>query len=157
MKIKVVLIGKTDEKWLLEAIEKYSQRIPRYLPFEMLVLPDLKNSKSMSFDQQKIEEGKLILNNIYSSEKVFLLDENGKEFKSMEFATFLQKEMNAGIKILTFVIGGPYGFSSEVYEKFPQKISLSKMTFSHQMIRVIITEQIYRALSILKNEPYHHQ
>ena len=157
MKIKVVLIGKTDEKWLLEAIEKYNQRIPRYLPFEMLVLPDLKNSKSMSFDQQKIEEGKLILNNIYSSEKVFLLDENGKEFKSMEFATFLQKEMNAGIKILTFVIGGPYGFSSEVYEKFPQKISLSKMTFSHQMIRVIITEQIYRALSILKNEPYHHQ
>ena len=157
MNIRLLFIGKTDEKWLTEAIEKYSSRLRNYLPFSIDIIPDLKNTKAMSTIRQKEEEGKLIVRNTGKYEEVILLDERGKEFSSVEFSGFLQKKMNSGIKTLTFVVGGPYGFSKEVYSAFPQKISLSKMTFSHQMVRLLITEQIYRAMTILKNEPYHHR
>ena len=123
----------------------------------MQLLPDIKNSKSLSEEQQKTKEGELILSNIASSHHLILLDERGKEFTSVAFADELQKKMNAGIKQLTFVIGGPYGFSKEVYDRANGKLSLSKLTFSHQMIRLFFVEQLYRAFTILKNEPYHHQ
>ncbi len=157
MKIRLLFIGKTDEKWLSEVVDKYSGRISKYLPFQIDVLPDIKNTKSMSVEKQKQVEGGLIIKNISSPEVVILLDERGKEQTSKEFSVFLQKKMNSGIKVLTFVVGGPYGFSEEVYRKFNIRISLSKMTFSHQMIRMLITEQIYRAMTILRNEPYHHE
>jgi len=157
MKIRLVFVGKTDEKWLTEVIDKYTSRTSKYLPLQIDILPDIKNTKSMTIEKQKQAEGELILKNISSTEVVILLDEKGKEFSSKDFSTFLQKKMNSGIKILTFVVGGPYGFDADVYQKFSQKISLSKMTFSHQMIRMLIAEQIYRAMTILRNEPYHHE
>ena len=123
----------------------------------MQLLPDIKNSKSLSEEQQKAKEGELILGNVASSHHLILLDERGKEFTSVAFADELQKKMNAGIKQLTFVIGGPYGFSKEVYDRANGKLSLSKLTFSHQMIRLFFVEQLYRAFTILRNEPYHHQ
>jgi len=157
MKIRLLFVGKTDERWLNEVVEKYTKRISNYLPIQIDVLPDIKNTKSMSVHKQKQAEGNLIIKNTSSAEVVVLLDEKGKELTSMDFSNFLQKKMNSGIKVLTFVVGGPYGFDSAVYKKFPQKISLSKMTFSHQMIRMLITEQLYRAMTILRNEPYHHE
>lgn len=156
MKIRFIVIGKTDETWLQSAIAKYHQRIQRYLPYEYLIIPDIKNRKNRSEEQQKIQEEKLILKNIKADEMVILLDEGGKEFTSVGFANFIQKKMNAATRTLTFVVGGPYGFSENIYSKYKQTIALSKMTFSHQMIRLIFTEQLYRALSILNNEPYHH-
>ena len=157
MKIKLVLIGKTDDAWLKEAMEKYTKRLVNYIGFEVIAIPDLKNSKSLSESQQKDAEGKLILAAVKDSDLVVLFDEHGVEYRSVEFADFLQKKMNSGIKILSFVVGGPYGFSDEVYQKKFLKLSLSKLTFSHQMIRVVILEQLYRAFTILKNEPYHHE
>ena len=157
MNIRLLFIGKTDERWLSEAIEKYAGRLRNYLPFSIDIIPDLKNTKAMTTVRQKEEEGRLILKNTGKSEQVILLDEHGREFSSKEFSGFLQKKMNSGIKTLTFVVGGPYGFSDEIYAQFSQKVSLSKMTFSHQMIRLLITEQIYRAMTILRNEPYHHE
>ena len=157
MKIRLLFIGKTDEKWLLSVIDTYAKRISNYLPFQIDILPDIKNTKSMSIKKQKQAEGELILKNISSSEVVILLDEKGKEYSSTDFSSFLQKKMNSGFKTLTFIVGGPYGFSDDIYRKFPQKISLSKMTFSHQMIRMLIVEQVYRAMTILRNEPYHHE
>jgi len=135
----------------------YEKRLSYYINFELQLLPDIKNSKSLSEEQQKAKEGELILGNVASSHHLILLDERGKEFTSVAFADELQKKMNAGIKQLTFVIGGPYGFSKEVYDRANGKLSLSKLTFSHQMIRLFFVEQLYRAFTILRNEPYHHQ
>lgn len=156
MKIRILAIGKTDDKNLLSLIQTYEQRLKHYIKFDLIIIPDIKNSKNLSIKQQKEREGELILKNIQSSDQLFLLDEKGQEFGSIEFSSFLQKKMNSGIKQLVLVIGGPYGFSEKVYQKATGKISLSKMTFSHQMIRLFIVEQIYRAFTILKNEPYHH-
>ncbi len=156
MKISLILNGKTEDDYILKGFSVYEKRLKHYLAFEIIVIPALKNTKALSIEQQKKKEGELIFKEIQSSDKLILLDENGKEFKSTEFADFVQKEMNSGIKNLVFVVGGPYGFSDEVYKRANGKISLSKMTFSHQMVRLFFVEQIYRAMTILKNEPYHH-
>lgn len=157
MQIKLIAIGKTDDKQLLQLIEQYQKRLKHYIKFDLDIIPDIKNVKNLSEKQQKEKEGELILKKINSTDVLVLLDENGKQFSSVEFSAYLQKKMNAGIKQLVFVIGGPYGFSETVYQKSQGKISLSKMTFSHQMIRLFVVEQIYRGFTILKNEPYHHQ
>ena len=157
MKILVLAIGKTDEQWVQEALLKYSKRLKYYLSFEFEVIPDLKNTKNLSEAQQKEREGALILKKLNPTDKVILLDEKGKEYRSVEFAKHLQQQMNSGVKRLIFIIGGPYGFSPELYVKAQGKLALSKMTFSHQMIRPYFVEQLYRAITILKNEPYHHE
>jgi len=157
MKIKLIAIGKTDEKSLQTLIEKYQNRLKHYIGFDLDIIPDLKNSKNLSEKQQKEKEGDLLLKKLQTSDYVVLLDENGKQFNSVDFAKYLQKKMNSGAKQLVFIIGGPYGFSEAVYKRSNEKISLSKMTFSHQMIRLFAVEQIYRGFTILKNEPYHHQ
>lgn len=157
MKIKLLAIGKTDDKNLLTLIETYQNRLKHYINFQLEVIPDIKNVKNLSQQQQKEKEGELILKKLAPTDQLVLLDEKGKEFRSVEFSSFLQKKMNSGIKQLVFVIGGPYGFSDTVYKKAQGKISLSKMTFSHQMIRLFVVEQFYRAFTILKNEPYHHE
>ncbi|MBC8884489.1 23S rRNA (pseudouridine(1915)-N(3))-methyltransferase RlmH [Flavobacterium piscinae] len=157
MNIKLIAIGKTDNKNLQSLMEEYQKRLSFYIKFELEVIPDIKNAKNLSETQQKEKEGELILSKLALTDFLILLDENGKSFGSIEFANELQKKMNAGIKTLVFVIGGPYGFSETVYQKAQQKISLSKMTFSHQMVRLFFIEQVYRGFTILKNEPYHHQ
>jgi 23S rRNA (pseudouridine1915-N3)-methyltransferase len=157
MKIKLVVIGKTDKKYLNEGIDLFQKRIPHYLPFEYQIIPDIKNSRNLSEDQQKEKEGELILGQLKPGDELILLDERGKEFRSVDFANYLEKKMLAGLKTLLFCIGGPYGFSPQVYQAASGKISLSKMTFSHQMVRLIFCEQLYRALTILKGEPYHHE
>lgn len=157
MKIKLLAIGKTDDKNLQTLIERYQDRLKHYINFQLEVIPDIKNVKNLSEVQQKEKEGELILKKLAATDQLVLLDEKGKEFRSIEFSTFLQKKMNSGIKQLVIVIGGPYGFSDAVYKKAQGKISLSKMTFSHQMIRLFVVEQLYRAYTILKNEPYHHE
>jgi 23S rRNA (pseudouridine1915-N3)-methyltransferase len=157
VKIVLMVIGKTDDAWVQEGIDKYSKRLKHYIPFEIEVIPDLKQTKNMSQEQQKEKEGELILSKLQPTDKLVLLDEKGKEYRSVDFAKHLQQQMNSGIKRLVFVVGGPYGFSQAVYAKAQGKLSLSKMTFSHQMIRAFFVEQIYRAMSILKNEPYHHE
>lgn len=157
MKIKLIAIGKTDDKNLQALISSYEDRLKHYIKFEIEIIPDIKNVKNLSEEQQKGKEGELILKKIQATDNLVLLDEKGYEFRSMEFSRFLQKKMNSGIKQMVLVIGGPYGFSEKVYQKAIGKISLSKMTFSHQMIRLFVVEQIYRAFTILKNEPYHHE
>ncbi len=157
MKITLLTVGKTDVRWINEGLEVYSSRLRHYLPFEIKEIAELKNAGSLSKEQIKTLEGKLILRNIKISDEVILLDERGKEMRSVEFATFLEKRVVAGIKELVFVIGGAYGFSSEVYERANGQISLSKMTFSHQMVRTIFAEQLYRACTIIKGESYHHE
>lgn len=157
MKICLIVIGKTDEAYLQKGLEIFGKRIPHYILFETKVIPDIKNVKSLSFEQQKDKEGELILQQLTTSDELILLDENGQEFSSVDFARFLEKKMLSGIKRLVFVIGGPYGFSDKVYSRANGKVSLSKMTFSHQMVRLIFVEQLYRAFTILKGEPYHHQ
>uniref|UniRef100_UPI004048BC2B 23S rRNA (pseudouridine(1915)-N(3))-methyltransferase RlmH n=2 Tax=Algoriphagus sp. TaxID=1872435 RepID=UPI004048BC2B len=157
MQIKLVVLGKTDHKAIQELIADYSKRLGHYIRFELEVIPDLKQSKSLSETLQKEKEGELILKKVLPSDEVFLLDERGKSFSSLEFADFFQKKMNSGLKQLVLVIGGPYGFSESVYERANGKISLSKMTLSHQMIRPFLIEQMYRAMTILRNEPYHHE
>ena len=157
MNIKLIAIGKTDSAALQQLISTYEKRLVRYINFELQLLPDIKNSKSLTEELQKIKEGALILSNVESSHYLILLDERGKEYTSVAFADELQKKMNTSIKQLTFVIGGPYGFSQEVYNRANGKLSLSKLTFSHQMIRLFFIEQLYRAFTILRNEPYHHQ
>lgn len=156
MTIRLLTIGKTDSKQLEELISIYEKRLSHYVKFEFDIIPDIKNSKNLSEQQQKQKEGELILKQVTPSDFLIVLDENGKQFSSVEFSNLLQKRMNSGIKNLVFVIGGPYGFSDEVYLRANSKISLSKMTFSHQMVRLFVVEQIYRAFTILKNEPYHH-
>lgn len=157
MKICLMVIGKTDEPYLQKGIELFLKRIPHYVPFELKIIPDLKNSKNLSEEQQKEKEGELIIQQLTGFDELILLDEQGTEVSSVAFARFLEKKMLSGIKRLVFVIGGPYGFSESVYSKAAGTISLSKMTFSHQMVRLIFTEQLYRAMTILKGEPYHHQ
>ncbi|MCF6347720.1 MAG: 23S rRNA (pseudouridine(1915)-N(3))-methyltransferase RlmH [Flavobacteriaceae bacterium] len=157
MKIKLISIGKTEDKNLKQLIDGYQKRLRHYIKFEFEIIPDIKNVKNLSENQQKEREGELILKKITSKDQLILLDEKGYEFRSIEFSRFLQKKMNSGIKQLVFVIGGPYGFSETVYQKAQGKISLSKMTFSHQMIRLFMVEQLYRAFTILKHEPYHHE
>ncbi|MEO2058816.1 MULTISPECIES: 23S rRNA (pseudouridine(1915)-N(3))-methyltransferase RlmH [Mesonia] len=157
MTIKLLAVGKTDDKDLQKLIDQYVKRLKHYCKFKIEIIPDIKKSKKMDENLQKQKEGELILAKTQASDILVLLDENGKNFSSVGFSTWLQKQMNTGMKQLIFVIGGPYGFSDEVYQRANQKISLSKMTFSHQMVRLFFTEQIYRAFTILKNEPYHHQ
>lgn len=157
MTIKLLAVGKTDDKDLQKIIDQYVKRLKHYCKFKIEIIPDIKKSKKMDENLQKQKEGELILAKTQASDILVLLDENGKNFSSVGFSTWLQKQMNTGMKQLIFVIGGPYGFSDEVYQRANQKISLSKMTFSHQMVRLFFTEQIYRAFTILKNEPYHHQ
>ncbi|MDP4184939.1 MAG: 23S rRNA (pseudouridine(1915)-N(3))-methyltransferase RlmH [Bacteroidota bacterium] len=157
MKVILLVIGKTDDDYLNKGISIYLKRIEHYLPFELKVIPELKNTKNISEAVQKTKEGELLLESIQSGDHLLLLDEGGKEFTSKGYADFLQKKMLTGIKNLVFVIGGPYGFSDAVYARANGKMSLSKMTFSHQMVRLIFVEQLYRALTIIKGEPYHHE
>ena len=155
MKITLICIGKTDEPYLLTGIDKYLKRLPFYVDFKLTVIPDIKKHKGMPIDAQKKKEAEIILKNINSGDQVILLDEQGKEFTSVQFSA-LEKKMIGSIQHLVFIIGGPYGFDETVYQRADSKLSLSKMTFSHQMIRLFFLEQLYRAYTILKNEPYHH-
>ncbi|HSP11507.1 MAG TPA: 23S rRNA (pseudouridine(1915)-N(3))-methyltransferase RlmH [Salegentibacter sp.] len=157
MTIKLVCIGKTDSTELKQLIEMYQKRLQYYIKFEIEVIPDLKKAKNLDENQQKIKEGDLILSKVQTSDFVVLLDEKGKEFTSVGFSEYIQKRLNSGMKQLIFVIGGPFGFSEDVYTRADAKLALSKLTFSHQMVRLFFTEQLYRAFTILKNEPYHHQ
>ncbi len=157
MNIKLIAIGKTDHKNLQALMDEYQKRLLFYIKFELEIIPDIKNAKNLSEPQQKEKEGELIMQKLSPTDFLILLDENGKSFSSVEFSEELQKKMNAGLKTLVYVIGGPYGFSEAVYQKAQQKISLSKMTFSHQMVRLFFIEQLYRGFTILRNEPYHHQ
>jgi 23S rRNA (pseudouridine1915-N3)-methyltransferase len=157
MNIKLLAIGKTDNKNLQSLIDEYIKRLSFYVKFDLEIIADIKNVKNLSENQQKEKEGELILSKITPTDQLILLDENGKTFSSVGFSEELQKKMNSGIKTLVFVIGGPYGFSETVYNKAFGKISLSEMTFSHQMVRLFVIEQLYRGFTILKNEPYHHQ
>jgi len=157
MTIKLITIGKTDNSQLQQLIGDYQKRLRHYIKFNLEIIPDLKNVKHLSETQQKQKEGDLILNRVSSSDVLILLDENGKQLDSISFSNYLQKHMNSGIKQLVFVIGGSYGFSQDVYTKAQGKLSLSKMTFSHQMVRLFFIEQVYRGFTILKNEPYHHK
>ncbi|EKT4500805.1 23S rRNA (pseudouridine(1915)-N(3))-methyltransferase RlmH [Flavobacterium psychrophilum] len=157
MNIKLIAIGKTDNKNLQTLIDDYTKRLSFYIKFDLEIIADIKNVKNLSETQQKEKEGELILSKITPTDQLILLDENGKTFSSVAFSDQLQKKMNSGIKTLVFVIGGPYGFSDDVYKKTFGKISLSPMTFSHQMVRLFFIEQLYRGFTILKNEPYHHQ
>ncbi len=156
MKVVLVLIGKTDEKYIDTGIKKYLDRLKHYIPFEMRIIPDIKNTKKLSVEQQKITEGQLIIQQFQPGDEIILLDEGGKEYSSREFSGFMEQKLLRGLKRLVFVVGGPYGFSNEVYQKSNGKLSLSRMTFSHQMVRLIFAEQLYRAMTILKNQPYHH-
>lgn len=156
MKIEFLLVGKTTSKIFVEGMDDYVKRINHYLSFSCVIIPELKNTKKLTEAQQKTAEGELILKKIASDDYLVLLDEHGKELRSIEFATWMEKKQHNTRK-LVFVVGGPYGFSDEVYQRCNEKISLSKMTFSHQMIRLIFTEQVYRACTIIKGEPYHHE
>ena len=157
MNFKLIVVGKTDQSSLQELITQYQKRLSHYCKFNLVVIPDLKNTKKLSETQQKQQEGKLIESHISNSTYVVLLDEKGKQYTSENFALQIQKIMNQGRKELVFVIGGPYGFSEAVYQRADQKVSLSLMTFSHQMVRLFFIEQLYRAFTILNNEPYHHR
>lgn len=157
MTIKLLAIGKTDSASLQHLITDYEKRLSHYIKFELEIIPDIKNVKNLSESEQKEKEGELILKKLNNTDVLVLLDENGKQLDSIEFSKYLQKKMNSGLKQLVLVIGGPYGFSAAVYAKAQGKLSLSKMTFSHQMVRLFLIEQIYRAFTILKNEPYHHK
>ncbi|HYK77434.1 MAG TPA: 23S rRNA (pseudouridine(1915)-N(3))-methyltransferase RlmH [Daejeonella sp.] len=157
MKITLLTIGKTEEKYLLEGMEKYLKRLKFYIPVKVLELPELKNTKNLSQDQQKAKEAELIFKNLSNTDHLILLDEKGQEFSSTRFSAFLNKKMVGSVQHLVFVVGGPYGFDDSVYQRANDKISLSKMTFSHQMVRLFFLEQLYRAYTILKGEPYHHE
>lgn len=152
-----MVVGKTTEQYFISAIDEYTKRVKRYLSFDIAVIPELKNAKNLSFGEQKEKEGEAILHNISNDDFIVLLDEKGKEMTSMEFSSYISNKMNTVSKRLVFIVGGPYGFSDSVYNIAREKISLSKMTFSHQMIRLFFVEQLYRALSILKGSPYHHE
>ena len=156
MKITLLVVGKTTDPRLASLIDEYRQRLTHYVPFDFVVLPDLKNAKSLTEEQVKTAEGEAILRFLTPAMEVILLDEHGREFRSVEYADWLQKKMGAG-RDLTLVIGGPYGFSKPVYDRADGKLSLSPMTFSHQMIRIMAIEQLYRAMTILRGEPYHHE
>ena len=157
MKILLLTIGNTDKKYMKEGIDDYNKRLSFYIPFEMKVIPDIKNRSSLSEELQKEKEGLLILNQVSPGDYLILLDERGNEYSSVGFSRWIEKKMIAGTRQLIFVLGGPYGFSNTVYQRSDTKISMSKLTFSHQMVRLIFVEQIYRAMTIIKNEPYQHE
>lgn len=156
MKTILILVGKTTDKHFQAGITDYAERISHYMPFEIVTISELKNTKSLSEEQQKTTEGELILKQLQPSDTVVLLDEHGREFRSVEYAQWLARKQQTARRLI-YVIGGPYGFSEAVYARANEKISLSKMTFSHQMVRLIFTEQLYRACTIIKGEPYHHE
>ena len=157
MKIVLAVVGKTTTGYLTQGIDEYTRRLSHYVPFEIAYVGDAKNTRNLSEEQQKQNEGKSILAMLDKSDHVVLLDEHGKEYTSIEFSQQVQKFMSSGTKRVVLVVGGPYGFSQEVYDRANGKISLSRMTFSHEMIRLIFTEQLYRAFTILRHEPYHHE
>ena len=157
MKITLLTVGKTDRDWVKQGLDIYVSRLKHYIPFNINEIPELKNVSSLSKDQIKTKEGELILKNVRATDDVILLDEHGKEYSSVEFAAALQKKITYEGRDIIFIIGGAYGFSEEVYRRANSKISLSRMTFSHQMVRTIFAEQIYRAFTIMKGEPYHHE
>ena len=157
MKIVLLTVGKTDIEWVRKGLETYSSRLTHYVPFSVCEIPELKNTSALTKQQIKEREGELILKNIKPSDRVVLMDEHGKEYRSIEFAEEIRKLMIGGGKDIVFVIGGAYGFSEAVYARCDGKISLSRMTFSHQMVRTIFAEQLYRAFTIIKGEPYHHE
>ena len=157
MNIELVVVGKTDMKEVESLVAMYTKRLNHYVRFAITTIADVRNTKKLSEAEQKRMEGEQILRLINDSDHLMLLDEHGAELRSIEFAEVLQRRMSAGTKRLVFVIGGPYGFSEAVYQRANSKLSLSKMTFSHQIVRAIFTEQLYRAFTILKNEPYHHE
>lgn len=156
MKTVLILVGKTTDRHFQAGIDDYVGRIGHYMPFETVTIPELKNTKKLSEDQQKTAEGELILKQLQPSDTVVLLDEHGRELRSVDFARWLEQKRNTARR-LVFVVGGPYGFSQAVYDRANEQLSLSKMTFSHQMIRLVFTEQVYRACTIIKGEPYHHE
>lgn len=157
MKITLLTVGKTDKDWVKQGLDIYVSRLKHYVPFAMTEIPELKNVSALSKDQIKIREGELILKNIRTSDDVILLDERGRQYSSMELAGVIRDKMTYGGRDIVFVIGGAYGFSEAVYARADAKLSLSRMTFSHQMVRAIFVEQIYRAFTIIKGEPYHHE
>lgn len=157
MQIELIVIGKTDSPEVEALTALYARRVNRYCKFDLTVLPDVRNTRSLTVRQQRMAEGEALLHQLAEGDFVALLDERGEQFRSVEFALWIQKRMNSGLKRLVLVIGGPYGFSDEVYARANARISLSKMTFSHQIVRAIFAEQIYRAFTILRNEPYHHE
>ena len=157
MKIKLIIVGKTNAKYLLEGEKEYENRLKHYTKFEQIIITDVKQSGKLSENEIKNIEGQLILGKLEKSDHVILLDDKGKSFSSIQFSDFLQKKMNSSLKSLVFVVGGPFGFSDDVYQRANSKLSLSKMTFSHQMVRLIFKEQLYRGFSILRGEKYHHE
>lgn len=156
MRITLLVVGKTTDVHMETLIQEYQKRLTHYIPFALQIIPELKNTKALTPEQQKQAEGELILRAITAATDLILLDEHGKDFRSIEFSDYLQKKMSAGRDVV-FVVGGPYGFSDAVYQRSNGKISLSKMTFSHQMVRLFFVEQVYRSMTILRGEPYHHE
>ena len=157
MKFTLLVVGRTVDKHFTALISDYTGRVSHYVPFDIEVIPELKNTKSLSVQQQKDKEGELILKSLQPTDMVVLLDEHGQEFRSVDFARWIERKMQTLQKRLVFVVGGPYGFSDTVYSRANEKISLSKMTYSHQMVRLVFAEQLYRAMTIIKGEPYHHE
>lgn len=157
MKVTLLTVGRTDVQWVRDGLELYSSRLTHYVPFSVVEIPELKGVSSLSKEQIKTREGELILKNVHSSDEVVLLDERGREYRSVEFAAMLQGRMSRSGRDMVFVIGGAYGFSQAVYDRADALMSLSRMTFSHQMVRTIFAEQLYRAFTIIKGEPYHHE
>ena len=157
MKITLLTVGKTDVKWVSEGLDLYVSRLVHYVPFQVREIPELKNVSALTREQIKSREGELILKSLKPADEVVLLDECGREFRSMDFASWIGERISRGSRDIVFVIGGAYGFSPEIYSRADSKLSLSKMTFSHQMVRTIFAEQLYRAFTILRGEPYHHE
>lgn len=157
MRITLLTMGKTDVAWVRQGLDLYISRLSHYIPFSLKEIPELKNASSLSRDQIREKEGELLMAQTRPSDEVILMDEHGKEYRSVEFAAFIEKKLATSSRDIVFVIGGAYGFSEDVYRRADGKISLSKMTFSHQMVRTIFAEQLYRAFTIIKGEPYHHE
>lgn len=157
MEIELLTVGKTSIRFVEEGIAEYTRRLKHYIPFSIKALPDIKNTSKLSEAKQKEEEGEKILTSLTTADYVVLLDEHGKEYTSVEFSSFIEKQMIGGRRKVVFVVGGPYGFSQEVYNRADSLLSLSKMTFNHEMVRLFFVEQIYRGLTILRGEPYHHE
>lgn len=157
MRITLLTVGKTNDLSFKNAISEYQKRLKFYISFDIEEIPSLKNTKNLTEDNQKQKEGELILKYLQPEDEVVLLDDKGSEFTSKQFASYIEKKSASGLKRLVFVVGGPYGFSQEVYQRANDKASLSRMTFSHQMVRLVFTEQLYRAMTIIRGEPYHHE
>lgn len=157
MKVTFLVVGRTIDKHLTTLINDYAERVKHYVPFEMVVVPELKNTKALSAEQQKERESELLQKQLRPGDHIVLLDEGGREFRSMEFAAYLEKKQAQAARRLVFIVGGPYGFAPAIYALANEKVSLSKMTFSHQIVRLFFVEQLYRAMTILRGEPYHHE